>query len=155
LKVYGLHETALGVGYATAEGGYGFCFVGEGRDGVNQAREFEDFFHVAGGIEDFQATALALEADEGAHECADAGTIDLRDAGEIDDNIGRAGIGKLAQLYTERIIAGADDDATYQIENSHVPGFSRRDLQAHDSLLAARECAAARMNAGRQDYLRQ
>jgi hypothetical protein len=35
LKVYGLHETALGVGYATAEGGYGFCFIGEGGDGVD------------------------------------------------------------------------------------------------------------------------
>ncbi len=138
------HSTALsGVGYAATEGGYGFCFVGEGGDGLDQARQFEDFFDVAGGIENFQAAALAFETDEGAHERADAGAVDLRDAGEIDDDIGWAGFSKFAQLDAEGIIAGADDDATVQIQNGYVTGFSRRDLQAHDSLLAARECAAA------------
>jgi len=143
------------MGYAAAEGGYGFCFVGVGGDRLDQARELEDFFDVAGGIEDFQAAALALETDEGAHERADAGAVHLRDAGEIDDDFGWAGVGKFAQLYAERVIAGADDNATNQIENDYVTGFARRDLQAHDSLLAARECAAARSSAGRQDYLRQ
>lgn len=96
-----MHEMALGVGYAAAEGGYGFCFVGEGGDGVDQARQFEDFFDVAGGIKDFQAAALAFETDEGAHERADAGAVDLRDASEINDDLGWAGFGNFAELDAE------------------------------------------------------
>src|ERR1700684_106231 len=86
----------LSVGYAAAEGGYGFCFVGEGGGGVDQASQLEDFPDMASWIEDFQAATLALEADEGAHQCADARAIDLRDAGEIDNDLGWASIGKFA-----------------------------------------------------------
>ena len=99
--------------YAAAEGGYGFSFVGEGGDGVDQTRQLQDFFDVAGGIENFQAATLAFETDEGAHESTDAGAVDLRNAGEIDDDLGWAAFGKFAQLDAQRVIAGADDDATY------------------------------------------
>jgi hypothetical protein len=116
------HSTAfaLGVGYAAAEGGYGFCFVGEGGDGIDQARQFENLFDVAGWIEDFEATALAFETHKGAHERANAGAVDLRDASEIDDDLRCATFGQFAQFDAERIIAGADYDATVQIENRNI-----------------------------------
>src|SRR5271154_1383391 len=130
-----MHRTALGVGGSTAEGGDGFLFVGEGGDGLDQAREFEDFTDVAGGIQDFQAAALALQSYERAHQGADAGAIHLSDAGEIYEDVGRAGFGEFSQYRAQLVIAGAYDNAALQIENGNAAGFPRGNLQAHDSLL--------------------
>ena len=44
-----LHAAVLGHGDAAAEAGDGFGFVGVGGDGLDEAREFEDFADVAGG----------------------------------------------------------------------------------------------------------
>ena len=143
------------MGYAAAEGGDGFCFVGEGGDGLDQAREFEDFPDVAGGVQDFQAAALAFESDEGAHQRANAGAINLRDAGKIDEDLGGASFGELAQF---RAMASLLEPMIMRPCKSRMvtlPDFSLSDLQAHESLLAARECAARLMSAWRQDYLKQ
>src|SRR6202035_5408780 len=99
------------VGYATAEGSDGFCFVGKGGDGMDQARELEDFFDVTGGIQDFQAATLAFESDEGADQSADAGAINLRDAGKINQDLGWSSLGELAQFHGQPIVARADDHA--------------------------------------------
>src|ERR1700722_978609 len=101
----------LSVGYAAAEGGDGFCFVGEGGDGLDQAREFEDFSDVTGGVQDFQAATLAFESDEGAHQSANARAINLRDAGKIHQDLGRASLGELTQFQGHGVVAGADDHA--------------------------------------------
>jgi len=101
----------LSVGYAAAEGGDGFCFVGEGGNGIDQAREFEDLSDVASGVQDFQAATLAFESDERAHQRADARAINLRDAGKINQDLGWASLGELAQFQGHRIVAGADDHA--------------------------------------------
>jgi len=129
-----ISSTRLGVGDAAAESFYGFGFVGEGGDGLDEARELEDFADVAGGVKDFQAAALALKGDERAHEGADAGAVHLGDSGEIHQNVGRTSFGELAQLRSQRVVARADDDAALQIENGYVSGLPRRNLQAHDSL---------------------
>src|SRR5580704_8758429 len=138
---------ALGVGGAAAEGGDGFLFVGEGREGLDEAREFEDFADVTGGIQNFQAAALAFKAHERAHQRADAGAVHLRDAGEIYEDVRRTCFGELAQFGAELVIAGAYDYAALQIENSDTTRFPRDNLQAHGSLLSNLRCAVKRMNA--------
>src|SRR5580704_17970891 len=105
-----MHGRPLGVGNAAAEGGNGFCLVGEGGNGMDQARELEDLFDMAGGVQDFQAATLAFESDEGAHQGADAGAINLRDTCKIDQHIGWSRFGELAQLYSQRIVSGADNN---------------------------------------------
>lgn len=125
----------LGVGEAAAEGGDGFGFVGEGGDGVDEAGEFENVADVSAGVEEFQAAALAFEADERADQSADAGAIHLGDAGEIDDDFGGTLFTEAAKFSAETIVADADDDAANEVENGDSTGFALGNLQAHRELL--------------------
>ena len=122
---------------AAAEGGDGFGFVGERGNGIDEASELEDFADVADRVENFEAAALAIESDEGAHDGADAGTVHLRNAGEIYDYVGRAGVGEFAKFDVESVVAGANGDAALQIQDGDRAGFSRRDLQTHLRLPSA------------------
>jgi len=128
---------------AAAEGGDGFFFVGERGNGIDEAGELEDFADVADRVENFEAAALALESDEGAHEGADAGAVHLRDACEVDDDVGRASVGELAQLDVESVVAGTNGDAALQIQNGDRAGFALRDLQTHFRLLIGGRKSAA------------
>ena len=123
----------------------GFCFVGVRGNGLDEARELEDFADVAGGIEQFQATGVALERDEGADQRADPGAIDLLDAFKIDQNVARRSFGKAPQLGAERVVTDADRDTPSQIEDRNVPGLSRRDLQAHIRLPGIRDNTGRRV----------
>ena len=127
-------QPPLSVGHAAPECSYCFALVGESGYGLNEARQFEDFLHVPGGIQYLQTAALSFERDERADQRADARAIDLGDAFEIHHNLGRAGLGEFAQFRTQRIVAHADDDAARQIKNRDVTGLSRCYLQAHDRL---------------------
>ena len=99
------HEFGLGGGDAAAEAGDGFGFVGVGGDGLDEAREFEDFADVAGGIEELQAAGVAFERDEGANQSADAGAIDLLNASEIDEDVAGGDFGEASQFGTKSVIA--------------------------------------------------
>src|ERR1700733_671986 len=134
---------ALGVGGATAEGGQGFFFVGEGGDGLDQAREFKDFADVAGGIQELEAAALALESYERADQSADAGAVHLCDAGEIDEDVRGASFCELPQFRAEFVVAGADNNAALQVDDSYISGFPQGNLQAHDNLLCNPRCASS------------
>src|ERR1700735_5541069 len=95
LKTRMMHESLigpLGVGGAAAEGGDGLLLVGEGGNGLDQARELEDLADVAGGIQDFQAATLALKAHERAHQRAKGAAVTLRRARGISRNGGGAGL---------------------------------------------------------------
>lgn len=135
----------LRVGDAATEAGYGFCFVGVGGDGLDEASEFEDFANVAGGIEEFQAAGIAFERDEGADERADSGAVHLHHASKIDENIARRNFREASQFGTESIVAAANRDAALQIEDRDVPGLSRRYLQAHVLLPGVRDNARRRV----------
>jgi len=121
----------LGGGDAAAEAGDGFGFVGVGGDGLDEAREFEDFADVARGIQELQAAGVAFERDEGANQRADARAIDLLNASEIDEDVAGGDFGEAAQFGTKCVIAVADRNAALQIEDGDVSGFSRGNLQAH------------------------
>jgi len=125
----------LSVGDAAAEAGDGFGLIGEAGNGLDEARELEDFADVSHRIEELEAAALALEGDEGADKRADAGAVHLGDAGEVDEDVAGRGLGELAQFGAECVVAGADDDAALQINDGDVSGFPGRDLQPHVGLL--------------------
>ena len=118
-------------GDAAAEAGDGFCFVGVGGDGLDEAGEFEDFADVAGGIQELEAAGVAFERDEGANKRADAGAIDLLNASKIDEDVAGGGFGEAAQFGTKCVIAVADCNTALQIEDGDVSGFARGNLQAH------------------------
>ena len=106
---------------------------------MDQAGEFEDFADVAGGVEELEAAGIAFEGDEGADQGADAGAINLEDAGEIDEDIARGGFGEAAKFGAKRVVADADGDAALEIEDGYVAGLARGNLQAHFRLRGARK----------------
>ena len=114
----------LSVGDAAAEAGDGFGLIGEAGNGLDEARELEDFADVSNGIEDLEAAALAFEGDERADQRADARAVHLGDAREVDEDIAGGGFGEPAQFGAESVVAGPDDDAPLQIDDDDVTGFA-------------------------------
>jgi len=72
---------------------------------------------VAGGVNQLQDAAVAANGHEAAHDGAYAGAIDLRDAGEIDEDFAIAGIDERAQLRAQLFVGAAYGGASLQIKD--------------------------------------
>ena len=126
-------QTRLGPGGAGggAEAGDGGGFVVQGGNGFCEAREFEDFTDVAARMKELHGAAKILKGDVGADQSAEAGTVQLRDAGEVDENFLGFLMNEILEAIVQGIVVTADGDAAIEIQNSDVAGTAGRNFQTH------------------------
>jgi hypothetical protein len=77
-------------------------------------------------------------------QSADAGAIHLQYTRKIDEHIAGRGFSETAQFGAECVVTVADGDAALKIEDRHIPGLSRGNLQAHFHLSGVRDLAGRR-----------
>ena len=115
------------------EGFYGFEFVvADVEDGV-ELGDVEDVVDFGGEVEEFEFASGVADGGEAADQFADAGAVDVVDAGEVEDDLlfafgdeGADGVAEIADFL-------AEDDAAGDIEDGDVSDFAGINLQGHGS----------------------
>jgi hypothetical protein len=104
----------------------GFVF-GEVEDGV-EADHFEEHHDAfAGGIKSALA-AGAFDGGEGANERADAGAVELGDAGKIDGEAGGARVDELLELVAVGFFRVSEFKRPLEIQDGGGAGFADADV---------------------------
>jgi hypothetical protein len=100
----------------------GLGFVLGGGNCVEQPKHSEDELHIPARTQQFKAAASAPQGHISAHDRADAGGIDLREVGEIDQYFGGAGVNELPQLIVQAIGSLTDRRSAQQVKDNYVSG---------------------------------
>lgn len=114
-----------------AEAGDGGGFVVQGGDGLCEAREFENFSDVAARMKELHGAAKVLKGDVGADQSAEAGTVQLRDAGEVDEDFFGFLMNEILEAIVQRVVVAPDGDTAIEIQNGDVAGAAGRNFQTH------------------------
>lgn len=130
------------------EAGEGFGFVVEGGDVVEPLHGVERGAHAPPWLEQFQSSAGTAEADESAGDGADAGTVELSQIAEIQQEMASAARHDFAQAVVEEIIIFANRRFAFEVDDGHASRFASRDIKAHENAPSVRarlwECAGRR-----------
>jgi len=114
-----------------AETGDGGGFIVERGDGLCKAREFENFTDVATRMKELHGAAKILKGDVGADQSAEAGTVQLRDAGEVDEDFFGFLMNEILEAIVQGIVVTADGNAAIEIQNGDVAGAAGGNFQTH------------------------
>ena len=105
-------------------GGFGF----EGGDGFDEAGDGEGVADAAVAANQAEGAAFAGELDGDAHQGGDAGTVDLRDAVEDDDDILGAGFDDGFESVVELLGGLTDGEAAVNFKYRHSAGLADVDF---------------------------
>jgi hypothetical protein len=114
----------LYLGEVGKRGGFGI----ESRNGLDKPRNGERIAHAAGAADEAQRTAFASQLDGNAHQCGNAGAIDLRNTVEIDDDLVGAGLRNSLKSIVQLLAGLPYRQTTAHFENRDCPGLSNSDF---------------------------
>lgn len=92
----------------------------EGRDGFDEASDGESVAHAAGSADKVEHAVFAAEGNGHANQRRNAGTIDLRNPVQIDDDFARAILKNGGQRSGELIAGIADGEPSMHVKNINV-----------------------------------
>ena len=125
------------------EAGEGGGFGVEGRDSFDEARHGEGIADAAGAANQVKSALVACQLDRNAYESGDAGTVDLRNAVEFDDDLASAFLDEGIEGLLKLLTGLADGDAAADIENGHSGRIADANLHGdsfgHCTLCLARK----------------
>ena len=108
------------------EGG-GFAF--ERRDGLDEAGDGQGVAHTAGSANEPKGAAFAGKPDGNAHQCGDAGAVDLRNVVEKHNNLFRALEDQGVEDGVELFGRFADGETAVDVQNGNAVGLAGSDFQ--------------------------
>jgi len=107
--------------------GGGFGFVGG--DGFDEASDGEGIADTALSGDEMERAVEAGEGDGNFDKDGDAGAVDLRDVGEIDDELAGALIHELLDEVVEMLAGLTDGEASMHFDEVDASGFADGDFQ--------------------------
>jgi hypothetical protein len=108
-------------------GGSGFFGV-EGGDRFDEAGDGEGVAHAALAADEVESTPVAGEGDGEFDEGGNAGTVDLRNVVEIDDELPRTLLHEIVGEIVEMLAGLADGKPALNLKVVNAAGFARRNF---------------------------
>ena len=101
----------------------------EGGDGFDETGDGEGVADAAGATDEMQPAALAGEGDGELHDRGNAGTVDLRNIIEVDDEFAGAALHQVLGEVIQMLAGLTDREAAVDLEVMDAGGFAHRDFQ--------------------------
>lgn len=96
----------------------------EGGNGFDQASDSERVVDATGFTDNVQDSILAGQGNRGAHQDRDAGTVDLRHAIEVDNDLAGAFFERRSQSRAELVAGFADGQPAVNLKNGDARFFA-------------------------------
>src|SRR5882724_103388 len=102
----------------------------------------EHFQHATIRTEKFQIAATAFERHISPHDDADAGTVDLRQVRQVQQQLTHAVVDQFFQLAPQHRTLAVDGGSSPKVQYGDVARFPSREFKAHNASLGTRRPAA-------------
>jgi len=123
-------------GTASPEAGHGLGLILETRDDFEQVQHAEYLAHAATRTEESQAATLACERDISRSNDAKAGTIDLAQVCEIQEQLAHAAVEQALETAAQQLaFTVADGRPSAKVQYGDIAILPDCDLKAHNSPL--------------------
>lgn len=111
------HQFLSGVG--VGEAGDGLLFIVQRGDDFDEAHDFKNLAGVSGWMEHFEGAALLLHHGVTVEQAANAGAVELRNFGEVYENVFGALARQFVDTLLERVSVRPNHQAALQINDAH------------------------------------
>lgn len=102
------------------------------RDGFDETGDGEGVAHAAGAANQMDGSAFASELNGDTHQGGDSGTVDLRDAIQIDEDFAAAAVDHRSQSFVELFAGFTNGQAAADVQ--HVDALRFTDSNFHGDM---------------------